>query len=193
MNRFYLVRHGKTLNNLAGRLSGWLDTPLTPDGLEPTKAVTKKLNGVEFDAVYSSDLGRAFITAYQLAQELNIQQPIHKTAGLREVNYGLAANLLTKEAYELYPSLDRDTAYAPPEGETLQHMQQRTIQTITEISGTYEDATILLVAHSGVMAALYSHVHDTDFGQHNISEAYDHDCIITFTFDGNDIASLHKY
>lgn len=70
MNTFYLIRHGKTLNNEAGRLSGWVDTPLTPNGLELTQKAIKKLTGVNLDYIYSSDLGRAFITAYVAGQAL---------------------------------------------------------------------------------------------------------------------------
>ncbi len=192
MNHFYLVRHGATLNNLAGRLSGWIDTPLAPDGLEPTKLVAEKLNGINFAAVFSSDLGRAFITAYDLVHALGIQNSIQMTDGLREVNYGLAANMRSYEAYKLYPQLDRDTAYTPPEGESLQHMQQRSIHTIFAINDAYQDANILLVAHSGVMAALHAHFHNIDFGEHNISEAYEHDCVLHFTIENSQIATIEK-
>ena len=42
LNAFYIVRHGETENNRAKRLSGWIDTPLTDTGLQPT---TKKYSG----------------------------------------------------------------------------------------------------------------------------------------------------
>lgn len=86
MNAFYLIRHGKTLNNVTGQLSGWVDTPLTPDGLEPTEKVIKKLFGVQLEAIYSSDLGRAFITAYAVQQALAPHVTITALPGLREVN-----------------------------------------------------------------------------------------------------------
>jgi len=182
MNTYYIVRHGETENNRAKRLSGWIDTPLTPEGLEPTKRVIAKLGDVRFDAVYSSDLGRAFVTAYAVVRGLGLDQEIILVPGLREVNYGDAANLPSVKAYELYPLLDRDTGYTPPNGESLASMQQRVFTAITAINDTHTDATILLVAHSGVMAALRaSHLGD-DFGAHNISEAYPHDYVGRFGF-----------
>ena len=30
----YLVRHGKTVFNTTGRLQGWSDSPLTPEGCQ---------------------------------------------------------------------------------------------------------------------------------------------------------------
>lgn len=74
MNTFYIVRHGETENNRAKRLSGWIDTPLTDTGLEPTKTVIEKLQGVHIDEMYASDLGRAFTTAYVLARGLGFNK-----------------------------------------------------------------------------------------------------------------------
>lgn len=177
MNTFYIVRHGETENNRAGRLSGWADTPLTKDGLVPTEAVIAKLQNIHIDAVYSSDLGRASKTAAAIAMGLGFTQEIVQLPGLREVNYGDAANMLSQEAYKLYPGLDSDTYFTPPHGESLDHMQKRVIDTVAEIDTVYTDTTILLVAHSGDMAALNADYQGTDFGGHNVSEAYGHDYV----------------
>jgi broad specificity phosphatase PhoE len=111
MNTFYIVRHGETENNRAKRLSGWIDTPLTDAGLQPTEKVIEKLANVSIDEVYSSDLGRAFITAYVLGRGLGFTGEIKRLSGLREVNYGDAANMYSAEAYKVYPRLDRDTHF----------------------------------------------------------------------------------
>src|ERR1700722_14067550 len=102
MNTFYIVRHGETENNRAKRLSGWIDTPLTNTGLQPTEKVIEKLANINIDEMYSSDVGRAFITAYVLARGLNFTKEIKRLPGLREVSYGDAANMYSAEAYKLY-------------------------------------------------------------------------------------------
>jgi len=195
MNIFYIARHGETENNRAGRLSGWIDTPLTENGLVPTKAAIEKLKKVPtFDAVYASDLGRAFITAYEISRGLGLtEQRIIRLPGLREVNYGDAANMLRDDAYKLYPQLDRDTHYVMPNGESLDQMQRRAVSTVVELDGQHTDATLLLVAHSGVMAALNASYQGKDFGAHNISEAYAHDYIGTFTVEDGAIASFQEF
>ena len=193
MNKFYIVRHGETDNNRARRLSGWIDTPLTDSGFEPTQKVIKKLSNIQVDEMYSSDLGRAFITAYVVAMGLNFNKEIKCLAGLREVNYGDAANMLSAEVYELYPRLDRDTHYAPPNSESLDHMQKRVFQTINELNNTHTNAAILLVCHSGVMAALNASHLGQDFGEHNISEAYPHNYVGAFTFVNGAVASFDEY
>lgn len=194
MNTFYIARHGQTENNKARRLSGWIDTALTEQGLEPTKVALKKLRTLpSIDAVYASDMGRAFITAYVITRGLNYTYEIIRKSGLREVNYGDAANMKATQAYEKYPRLDRDTHYIPPNGESLDAMQKRVLETIAEIDAAHTDATILIVAHSGVMAALNASFQNIDFGQHNISEAYAHDYIGQFTYKIGKITSFQAF
>lgn len=193
MNTFYIARHGETENNRAKRLSGWIDTPLTDTGLQPTQKVIEKLATLQIDDIHSSDVGRAFITAYEIARGLNFAKQITRLSGLREVNYGDAANMYSTEAYQRYPGLDRDTHYMPPNGESLEHMQQRVFETIDAINGAHKDANVLLVCHSGVMAALNASHIGQDFGEHNISEAYPHDFVGVFTFDNGAVTSFKEF
>jgi broad specificity phosphatase PhoE len=193
MNTFYVVRHGETENNRARRLSGWIDTPLTETGLEPTRVVIEKLKNVQINEIYSSDVGRAFITAYILARGLNFTKEIKRLSGLREVNYGDAANMLSAQAYKLYPKLDRDTHYTPPNGESLSHMQKRVFKTIDDLNTLHTDKSIVLVCHSGVMAALKADHIGQDFGAHNISEAYPHDFVGVFTFENGVVTSFNEF
>lgn len=193
MNIFYIVRHGETENNRAKRLSGWIDTALTEDGLKPTEKVISKLARLPIDEIYASDMGRAFITAYTVARGLNFTKEIKRFSGLREVNYGDAANMPSSKAYELYPKLDRDTHYTPPNGESLDHMQKRVFQTVEELDKHHKDAVIVLVCHSGVMAALRASHIGQDFGEHNISEAYPHDYVGKFTFADGAVTSFEEF
>jgi|GEM_PF-2704713 len=48
-------------------------------------------------------MGRAFITAYTVTRGLDFTKEIKRLPGLREVNYGDAANMSSAKAYELYP------------------------------------------------------------------------------------------
>jgi len=193
MNTFYIARHGETENNRAKRLSGWVDTPLTDTGLEPTEKVIDKLATLRIDEMYASDLGRAFITAYVIARRLSFTKEIKRLPGLREVNYGDAANMPSAKAYELYPLLDRDTHFVPPNGESLDQMQKRVLTTISDLDQSHTDANILLVCHSGVMAALKASLIGQDFGEHNISEAYPHEFVGRFTFGDGMVTSFEEF
>ena len=59
----YLMRHGQTIINKAGRVQGWCDGVLTENGIEVAEDVALGLRNIKFNGVYSSDLGRAVKTA----------------------------------------------------------------------------------------------------------------------------------
>lgn len=63
MVRFYIVRHGQTLLNSLDRAQGWADSPLTEAGKQMVADIGQKLKGIDFDAVYTSDMLRAVQTA----------------------------------------------------------------------------------------------------------------------------------
>lgn len=190
MATFYICRHGETESNREHRLQGWVDTPLTEDGLLPTQEVIAKLRDVPVDAIYSSDLGRAFVTAYIIARALNFPKEIMRLPGIREVSYGDVAHMKREDAYKQYPLLDRDTHFIPPNGESLEHMQDRVLKTVTDLDQKHAAQTVLLVAHSGVLAALNASCAGQDFGDHNISEAYAHDFVAKFGVTDGEIASF---
>jgi broad specificity phosphatase PhoE len=192
MNAFYIVRHGETENNRNKRLSGWVDTPLTENGLRFIDLIVAKLADVRFEEIYSSDLGRAFVTAYEIARRLNFNKEIIRLPGLREVNYGDVGNMKRNEAYRLYPGIDRDTNFLAPGGETLGQMQKRTIDTVNKLNGLYTNKNLLLVTHSGTMAAVHTSKTGQDFGQHNISVPYEHDFVARFTVKNGKIASFDE-
>lgn len=52
---------------------------------------------------------------------------------------------------------------------------------------------IVLVCHSGVMAALRASHIGQDFGEHNISEAYPHDYVGKFTFADGTVTSFEEF
>src|SRR5436190_12420988 len=93
----YLVRHGRSTWNVARRMQGWSDTDLTPEGLEQAArtadffAEYKERQRVEFDAIYSSPLRRAWLTAEAIGRAIDLD-PL-AVPDLREMNAGLIQGL----------------------------------------------------------------------------------------------------
>lgn len=98
----YLARHGKTMLNTTDRSQGWIDAPLTPIGVSVAKELGKGLKGINFDAIYSSDSGRARETA-TLVLENNGQKELISTVihdpRLREYNFGTFEGLPNEEMW----------------------------------------------------------------------------------------------
>ncbi|MDE7204804.1 MAG: histidine phosphatase family protein [Lachnospiraceae bacterium] len=85
MVNFYIVRHGQTLLNSLDRAQGWADSPLTDAGKQTAVELGHKLRGIDFNAVYTSDMLRAVQTAELVMGESKSSAiPIEKDARLRE-------------------------------------------------------------------------------------------------------------
>lgn len=190
MNTFYIARHGQTLNNRDGRLSGWIDTPLTEEGYAATDRAIEKIRPLGIEVMYSSDMGRSFLTAYRIARSINYNDEIILEPRLREINYGDAGNMRRDEAYLKYPGIDSDTNVRPPNGGTGGEMQAKVICAIFDINESNDDKRILLVAHSGTMAAVSAYYRGVDFGGVNISESFEHDAVVELTVDDGKIATF---
>ncbi|MGR4892570.1 histidine phosphatase family protein [Sphingopyxis sp. LARHCG72] len=65
MTEIYLIRHGETAWNAAGRFQGKLDSPLTDTGVKQARACGERLAalGIRFDTLIASPLGRTRQTA----------------------------------------------------------------------------------------------------------------------------------
>jgi broad specificity phosphatase PhoE len=88
----YIVRHGTTEWTRSGQHTGRTDLPLLPEGEEQARLLGRALRGLEFTAVYSSDLRRSLRTA-----ELAGFSTPEQTSLLREYDYGEYEGLTTRE------------------------------------------------------------------------------------------------
>ena len=62
MLHLYLIRHGQTLWNTQRRFQGWLDSPLTENGVEAAIKLKDELKSVSFHEYISSPSPRAYNT-----------------------------------------------------------------------------------------------------------------------------------
>ncbi|SJZ87195.1 probable phosphoglycerate mutase [Pilibacter termitis] len=100
----YLARHGKTMLNTTDRSQGWIDAPLTPAGVAIAEQLGKGLADVKFDAVYSSDSGRAVETATLVLEnngQKDLLSKLTKEKRLREFNFGTFEGMPNHEMWEL--------------------------------------------------------------------------------------------
>jgi len=98
-----LVRHGQSEGNVLGLFTGHSGYPLSELGHAQAAKTAEYIHAnYQVDAVYSSDLPRAFQTAEHIAKAFGL--PITTNAGLREINAGDWENRLFNELLPLYPN-----------------------------------------------------------------------------------------
>jgi probable phosphoglycerate mutase len=136
----WLVRHGETLWNREGRLLGWTDLPLTPEG----EAQARALKGLlPLLPAFSSDLLRARRTA-----ELAGFRP-EATRALREIHFGALEGAPWEALEPAYKeALLRFQGFHPPGGESLDDFQERVFRFLEGLK-----APALLFTHGGVVRA----------------------------------------
>ena len=157
-----LVRHGESTANLANVFTGWLDVDLSPAGEAEALAVAAKLRAFQFDEAFTSTLRRAERTlALILGAIGQATIPVRRSPALRERMYGDLQGLNKAEVALKYGQRQVDTwrrSYdvAPPNGESLQQTQARTVQYYEQEMAPLlrQHKNLLLVAHGNTLRGL---------------------------------------
>ena len=156
--RIALLRHGPTLWNAQGRIQGHTDIPLNTLGQAQAAATGTRLRDEPFDAIYSSDLDRAYSTALPVADASRIvREPRlrERHLGVLQGLDGYEANLDQPVAWKAFKGRDPG---APLEGgESLGEFAQRTVSFIEEAVARHPGGRILIVTHGGLLDAAYRH------------------------------------
>ena len=157
--RIIAVRHGETAWNVAARIQGQLDVGLNDTGRWQARRVGEALVGEPITAVYTSDLGRAHQTAQSIAEVTGV--PVVPDEGLRERSFGIFEGKTFSEIEETWPDhahnwRKRIPDWEPPEGgESLLQLRARVTRTLESLASRHPGEQIVVVAHGGVLDALY--------------------------------------
>ncbi len=160
--RIIAIRHGETAWNANTRLQGHLDIDLNARGQWQAKRAALALADEDIASIYSSDLSRARATAQAIADH-NTQlekREVQLHLGLRERGFGTFEGQTYAQIEEQWPEdarrwRQRDPHFAPAGGETLTVLRERVLATVNSIASQHMGDQIVLVAHGGVMDALY--------------------------------------
>jgi len=141
----WMVRHGESLANTGGQLSGWSDVSLSERGEAQARALRPLLEGREFDGVWSSDLLRALTTARLAYGEPAIDRR------LREMHFGE----LEGRRWDAIDPAERDAIlafvdYAAPGGESIADLRERVLGFV----GALPDGRHLVFSHGGAIRML---------------------------------------
>jgi len=156
-----VVRHGETLWNVEGRYQGHLDSPLTNRGLAQSTALARRLAGVPFKALYSSDLGRAQQTA-QIVGDVT-GHAVQLESRLRERHLGVLQGFTKRDLPSRLPrEFDEYRRGGPdhviPQGESARQRHQIITACFDELVRRHVGETIVVIAHGGTLSALLRHV-----------------------------------
>ena len=160
--RIIAIRHGETAWNVDTRLQGHIDVGLNAHGQWQARRAGEALADEDIAAIYSSDLSRAFTTAQAIAEHNKSASArhVHPHTGLRERGFGIFEGQTYAQISADWPEesrrwRQRDPHFAPQGGETLTQLRERIRHTVNTLASRHLGEQIVLVAHGGVMDALY--------------------------------------
>ena len=159
--KLYMLRHGRTLWNEAGKLQGRTDIPLSEEGRRSALETGEKLKEIPFSAAFSSPLMRARETAELILRGRGI--PVQTDERLIELSFGSAEGMLLSDlAEDKQPTVRLFAApeeYIPPAGgESFDSLEARCRSFLDEVILPNENRWehVLLVAHGGTVRGLFS-------------------------------------
>ncbi len=145
-----LVRHGQTDFNRDGRLQGSSDIELNETGIAQAHEAARLLADESWDAVVSSPLTRAAVTADIIAATLDLTVA-GRHASLIERAYGEAEGLTKEEAVARF-----GTDW--PGEEAFDDLQRRAVAAVDEVAGLHPVEGLVIVTHGTFIRAFVDHV-----------------------------------
>ncbi|MCI8536414.1 MAG: histidine phosphatase family protein [Hungatella sp.] len=156
----YLIRHGQTDWNVAGKIQGSTDIPLNDMGKRQAGCLAKGMESRPVTKVYTSKLKRAYETGYAIAESQKV--PVEQIPGLEEVGYGVWEGLTTNEIAEKYPK-ELEQWYlspvdvAPPQGESQTEVYERCGKAIDRIMAEAK-GDVAIVSHGATVVFLLEYL-----------------------------------
>ena len=159
------MRHGYTALNSAERYWGRTDVELSTDGLRQAERLRDRLATEKIDAIYSSNLKRALVTAETITSRHRLE--VITCAEMDEMNFGELEGMTFDDIHRLHPEVVKlwrrgDPKLKFPGGESLEEFNRRVTQFAARLKEHAPQETILIVAHSGSLRSLMCHLMDIE-------------------------------
>jgi broad specificity phosphatase PhoE len=168
--RIFLLRHGATDWNEAGRCQGLTDLELNNIGRAQAAIVARMLAGETLAAVYSSHLARARQTAAAVSLVHGLEVAVEEN--LHELDHGHLEGLTFDEIKKSHRDFirvwrERPAEAVVPGGELLVDVAERAWQALGRIVARHRpDDTLVVVSHNFPILSLVCRILGTPLNQY---------------------------
>jgi probable phosphoglycerate mutase len=156
----YVLRHGRTKLNEAGKFRGIVNAPLDPKGVKDVEEAKEFLKGAPIGSAYSSDLGRAKDSAHIL---LGKNKKLKVTEALRPIDVGALSGQDKDENKDLIEYLqNHPDQHFPGGGQSIDEFngQSRKPLLMALRAGLRNEDPSLISTHASVIHSLGKLLHD---------------------------------
>ena len=162
MSKIYLIRHGQTDWNRAGKIQGMRDIPLNETGRQQARQLAEGMADRPVARVFTSRLKRARETAQILADSQRV--PLYLVNGLEEISYGDWEGMSMEEIRRRFP--EEFAAWwkdpvegAPPNGESEMDVLIRSARAMEAMKANMAQdgaEAVAVVSHGATICCILS-------------------------------------
>lgn len=150
MTEIYLIRHTQAEGNIYKMMQGFWDGDVTELGLREIDALAERFRYVHVDAVYSSDLYRAWLTAAAVTRYNGLEVITDKR--IREINVGpLEGTFFGNTIHDNPESMERflmtPWEWSMDGAETMEDVSERAVPAFREFAERHDGQSIAVVSH----------------------------------------------
>lgn len=182
MTKVYFVRHAQPEHI-------WEDDrtrPLTDEGVQDSKIVLDFFKNIEIDMFYSSPYKRSFDTIADTAAFYG--KDIITDERLREREKGIGGN-----TQEMFEKRWADHDYHEENGESINMVQRRNIEALTEILAENKEKRIVIGTHGTALSTILNFYHD-GFGCKDFLRIIDWmPYVVELDFEGDKLLSIQEH
>jgi len=175
--KLYIVRHGQTEWNVQEKFQGQLNSPLTEEGKVKIRKTATELADIEFEAVYTSKLGRTVGTAEIILESNNIEKrkndneklKLQKLSELNEIYFGEWQGMTFAEIFVKFPEEAHNYFYdvknycaGNVKGEELQDGLKRFLRGLNKIVEENNSGNVLVVTHGTVLELFFNYIENKE-------------------------------
>jgi len=167
MSQVVLILPGATDYELQGRIHGDLDIPLCDEGREEVQRVSRELQDLGIEVIYTSCCSSAVQTAETIGKALGVK--VKKLENLENLDHGLWQGLLIDEVKQKQPRVYRQwqeqpESVCPPEGETIDHARTRMEAALAKVLKKHKDDVFGLVVPEPLASLVREHLGESELG-----------------------------
>ena len=159
MTQLIIIRNGQSVANYEDKFAGHSDFDLTDIGHRQAELAAKYVKEhFKVDAVYASDLLRAFNTALPSARAFGLE--VNPKKELREIYAGVWEGLPFPDIIRDYPEEfvnwrdNFEGAYCP-DGETVKEVRARVCKEVRRIAEAHDGECVLIATHATPVRAIH--------------------------------------
>ena len=186
MTQIYLIRHTQAEGNRYRMMQGHWDGDVTPLGMKEVDALASRFQDIPIDAVYSSDLTRAVLTAEGITRNKGL--PILQDVRLREMDLGpwesqFFGNITYQFPEEADVFLHDPGNWKIDGAETAYDVMNRAYLALLEIAERHDGQSIAVVSHGVTIRCLMTKILGLSFSPEEILPIFKNTSVTKLVFE----------